>query len=251
GADEQNPARPGREETAGDPEPVHEPAAGGVEVHRGALRAECVLDHRRGRGGGCEAERRGAPADVALTDPCALGDPCVGGVERLGQLVVGDDPIGERGSPADQSKATHGPPPRVQVTRRAYVQGSGEPGYRSGALMTASVHRDTQIVLPSSSVRSMFQTWIRRPACTGVATAVRTPSRIERTWLALSSMPTTVWPGGEANDPPMLAADSASSAETPPWRTPVGWWTFGPTWSRISTRSALASTTSTSRREWI
>ena len=45
----------------------------------------------------------------------------------------------------------------------------------------------------------MRQTWMVRPTRTGVASAVRWPSRTERRWLALSSIPTTLrsGPGGQ------------------------------------------------------
>jgi len=98
---------------------VHEAATGGVHVHRRAVQSEFVGEHRRRRraqsirGGGRhhqevdvtdeqsgvfdgvspgdDAERDGRAADSSFTDAGAFGDPLVGGVERLGELVVGDD----------------------------------------------------------------------------------------------------------------------------------------------------------------
>ena len=82
------------------------------------------------------------------------------------------------------------------------------------------MQRASQMARPSSSVSEMRQTWMVRPTRTGVASAVRWPSRTERRWLALSSIPTTLRPGSAASAAPKLAADSASRAETPPWRIP-------------------------------
>ena len=62
------------------------------------------------------------------------------------------------------------------------------------ASMTETVQRAAQMALPSSSVRVMPHTCKVLPTRTGVAVAVRCPSRRERRWLALSSMPTTPLP---------------------------------------------------------
>ena len=61
------------------------------------------------------------------------------------------------------------------------------------------MQRASQMARPSSSVSEMRQTWMVRPTRTGVASAVRWPSRTERRWLALSSIPTTLRPGSAAS----------------------------------------------------
>jgi hypothetical protein len=66
----------------------------------------------------------------------------------------------------------------------------------------------------------MFHTWTRRPLRIGVAVAVNNPLLMERRWEQLSSVPTTIESGATLTAPPIDAAPSASSAETPPCNIP-------------------------------
>ncbi len=123
------------DEPVGGDEAVDQAGAGGVEVERAARQAELVL-HRRGRGrhgavggGGGEDEQRrcrrvdagharvawrpastdrpgGGAADVALADAGAFDDPVVVGVERLLEVVVGDDLVGQGGAPPGDHRAS-------------------------------------------------------------------------------------------------------------------------------------------------
>ena len=56
--------------------------------------------------------------------------------------------------------------------------------------MTATVKRDVQTNFPASLTRSMAQTWVRPPKCTGRAVPVTSPARAALTWFALISWPT-------------------------------------------------------------
>ena len=124
----------GRDEPVGSDEPVDPARAGGVHVERTAGEAEFVLDGcrrrrhgavgRRGREdeqidvGGvdaghleCSAARLdrqtgGGSTDVAFADAGAFDDPVVVGVHRLREVVVGDDAIGQGGSPPGDHRAT-------------------------------------------------------------------------------------------------------------------------------------------------
>jgi len=72
-----------------------------------------------------------------------------------------------------------------------------------------------------SSVSSIPQTWTVRPLRIGVAVAVKVPVVIERRCEQLSSVPTTISPGPTLTAPPIEAAPSAISADTPPCKIPA------------------------------
>src|SRR5918997_1476484 len=80
----------------------------------------------------------------------------------------------------------------------------------------ATVQRDTHTVLSSSSVMRTSHTWLLRPTCAGIPTAVSVPLRLGLTWLALISDPKATFPGGQFKKAPVLATLSASTALTPP-----------------------------------
>jgi hypothetical protein len=144
GADHQDRVRPGGDESLGGDERVHPTRAGGVQVEGAAAEPETVLDRgRRGRHGpvGCGRREdqqvdlgrgdagvgeRSAPrldrelgrgaADATLSDAGALDDPGVAGVHPLLEVVVGDDPLGQSGAPADdRTAAGHEPSLRSQA----------------------------------------------------------------------------------------------------------------------------------------
>ena len=228
----------------------------------GALGAERVLDDRRasrgsaGRGvvvasriasrtsgvdagarrapsrAAASAERRGAAADAALADArCA---PLIHSSEVssvIGQLVVGHDALGERRCPSPSAAGPARVASPIAVTSRAYVGDASRSGVTASA---CSMHRE------------------RAPRHADHAALV--VGEVDGPDLDAPARPTRGRDGGEhavahradvvgveldADDgvalaprraaPPMLAADSASSAETPPCRMPNGWWTFGPT----------------------
>ncbi len=73
---------------------------------------------------------------------------------------------------------------------------------------------------PVSSVRSIAQTWTVRPLRTGVAVAVNVPPVIERRCEQFSSVPTTISSSPTLTAPPIDAAPSAISADTPPCKMP-------------------------------
>ena len=58
---------------------------------------------------------------------------------------------------------------------------------------TATVQRETEMSLSSSSVMRTSQTMIFLPLCNGVPTAVTSPPSLLRMWLALISSPTASW----------------------------------------------------------
>ena len=91
---------------------------------------------------------------------------------------------------------------------------------RGGARRTATVQRARQISRPGSSVERDLPDLDGATPRTGVAVAVRVPSWSARRWLQLSSMPTTDPSGPTERAAPMLAADSASRADTPPCKMP-------------------------------
>ena len=112
---------------------VHETAARGVQVHGGAVEAKLVGDRGGGRGnqavGGCRREHEevdvlrldsrvlecaasgehaktaGCATNATLTYAGALGDPLVGRIQRERQLVVRNDPVWYRDTPANKSSA--------------------------------------------------------------------------------------------------------------------------------------------------
>ena len=54
-------------------------------------------------------------------------------------------------------------------------------------IVTAIVMRDTQVSSPASLARSICQTWVLRPMCTGRAVPVTQPLVAPRRWLALTA----------------------------------------------------------------
>jgi hypothetical protein len=69
---------------------------------------EVVASTRKSlRGRGAQGPR--AAADAAFVDAGALDDPRVGGVKGLGELVVGDDPIGHGNAPTLESNTHYSP----------------------------------------------------------------------------------------------------------------------------------------------
>ena len=61
---------------------------------------------------------------------------------------------------------------------------------------TAIVMRETQVSSPASLVRSIYQTCVVRPRCTGRAVPITQPLVTERMWFALMSSPTARSPSG-------------------------------------------------------
>jgi hypothetical protein len=88
-------------------------AGGGThhdEVHLLRLHARAV----QGLLGGLQREvrrRLGLIRDVPLADPRALDDPFVGGLDRLLQIVVGEDPLRSVRADADNPGSRHSRPP--------------------------------------------------------------------------------------------------------------------------------------------
>src|SRR6218665_19734 len=105
----------------------------------------------------------------------------------------------------------------------------------------AMVRRETQISSSASLTRSICQTWVLRPRCTGRAWPVTQPLRAERRWLALMSRPTALWPSGLAWWAPTEPSDSASTTLTPPCSSPNGCLVRWSTGTRPRTKSSPIS----------
>ena len=100
--------------------------------------------------------------------------------------------------------------------------GSTAPIAPPGSPRTDSVQRASQIARPSSSVRAIRHTCTVRPTLMGVASAVRWPSRTERRWLALSSIPTTLRPGPAARAAPRAGRRLGEEGRDAAVEDPVG-----------------------------
>ncbi len=134
GSDQQHLAGAGGDDAVGQREAVDEPRARRIDVDGPAPEAEVLL-HRGGgaghclvRGGGGEDDEvdlgrldtrsgqrhptglgrqlRGGAPDPALPDAGPLGDPLVAGVHGGGEVVVGDDLVGQRCAPPGDRHAT-------------------------------------------------------------------------------------------------------------------------------------------------
>src|SRR5215204_789695 len=150
-----------------------------------------------------------------------LGIPSILGADR-GYVHgdFGENPTGDL--QALPSSTLRAPPP----VRRVRNDGSSDRSENApGASLQvsrstiATVQRAAHTALPSSSSIITCHTWLLRPACTGVPTAVRLPpARLGLRWLALISEPKAPLPGGQFKKAPMLATDSARTTLTPPCR---------------------------------
>ena len=97
------------------------------------LGADAGVGERRGGGGPGEIGGQLALGrDVALADAGALDDPGIAGVDRAGELVVGDDPGRQIGAAANDARAEHALAPRR--VRRPARAGRAAPLARAGAI---------------------------------------------------------------------------------------------------------------------
>src|SRR5687768_10341283 len=85
------------------------------------------------------------------------------------------------------------------------------------------------------------QSWLVRPTCTGVPTAVRVPSLFGLRWLAWISVPKAVLPSGQLSHAPTVATVSANTTLAPPCKKPIGWTCRPSTGIVITTRSGSVS----------
>ena len=89
-----------------------------------------------------------------------------------------------------------------------------------GESRTDTVQRDSQMARPSSSVRVMPQTWMVRPTRIGIGRGGQVPVAQRAQVAGVDFDADDALAGPAARAAPKLAADSASRADTPPWRMP-------------------------------